>query len=255
MTMTTRMLPSFSVAALLAATVALAPARAHADDIPHEEEGMYGEQYSLLDVAGMAASGTRRGSGDVDYTRKGAQLEYRIGGFFEEDYFKTLIGLEGQFGLGYQGDNSFDTVPAPVVMPVPGAPAMPPVAAVQPYGSGGSAFYLRCDAAFTYGLFRWKKVLPGRIVMGAGGGFEYAPRFRGGEGGEGYALLLGRLQLWPSETVGIHLTAATTVGSYRLEALGSIDGWTLGARARWLNATRGDLTQERQLEIIAGVMF
>lgn len=217
---------------------------------------MYGEPYSLLDIAGMAASGTRRGSGDVDYTRKGLQLEYRIGGFFDEDYFKTLIGLEGQFALGYQGENSYGAPPAPAMtIPNPGGPITPPVVTAAPYANDGSAFYLRCDGMFTYGLLRWKKVLPGRIVMGAGGGFEVGPRLRGGEGGEGYALLLGRLQLWPSEAVGIHLTAATTVGSYRLEALGSLDGWTLGARARWLNATRTDLTQERQLELVAGVMF
>jgi hypothetical protein len=67
--------------------------------------------------------------------------------------------------------------------------------------------------------------------------------------------LLGRLQLWPSEVVGLHFTAATTVGSYRLEALGSVDGWTLGGRCRWVNATRSDLTQERQLELLAGLMF
>ena len=216
---------------------------------------MYGEPYSLLDITGMAASGTRRGSGDVDFTRKGAQLEYRIGAFFDEDYFKTLIGVEGQFALGYQGENAYKAVPPVMMTPVPGVPVMPAVAAPPPYANDGSAFYLRCDGVFTYGLFRWKKVLPGRIVMGAGGGFEYAPRFRGGEGGEGYALLLGRLQLWPSEVVGVHLTAATTVGSYRLEALTSFGGWTLGARARWLNATRSDLSQERQLELIAGVMF
>jgi hypothetical protein len=253
MTMIPRILPSLPLTALLIAAGCLTPALAHAsDEIPSEEEGTFGEQYSLLDIAGMAASGTRRGAGDVDYTRKGGQLEYRIGGFFEQDYFKTLIGLEGQFALGYQGENAFGA-PPPAAAPVPGQPA---VAAMAPYGNQDtSAFYLRADALFTYGLFHWNKVMRGRIVMGAGGGFEAASRLRGGEGGEGYALLLGRLQLWPSESLGLHFSASTTVGSYRLEALGSLDGWTLGARARWLNATRADLTQERQLEIIAGMMF
>ncbi len=255
MTMTRRTLPAFSCAASFVLAALLTSTRAHATDIPSEEVGMYGEPYSLLDITGMAASGTRRGSGDVDYTRKGAQIEYRIGGFFDEDYFKTLIGLEGQFALGYQGENAYTALKTPVPVMMPGAPVGVPLATAQPYANNSSAIYLRCDGMFTYGLFRWRKALPGRIVMGAGGGFEAGPRFRGGEGGQGYALLLARLQLWPSESVGLHLTAATTVGSYRLEALGSIDGWTLGARARWLNATRSDLTQERQFELIAGVMF
>ena len=254
MTMTTRMLPSLTVATLLLVAVSLTPARARAEDIPHEQEGTFGEHYSLLDISGMAASGTRRGAGDVDYTRKGVELEYKIGGFFDEDYFKTLIGLEGQFALGYQGENEFGAAPPPVT-PVPGDP-VPPITPVAPYNNADkSAVYLRVDALFTYGLLRWNTVVRGRVVMGAGGGFEAAPRFRGGEGGQGYALLLGRLQLWPSETTGLHFTAATTVGSYRLEALGSLDGWTLGARARWLNAARSDLTQERQFELIAGLMF
>ena len=251
MTMTTRLLPSLAVAALLAVAVSLVPSRAHAEDIPSEEEGTFGEKYALFSLSGMAASGTRRGAGDVDYTRKGLAAEFTIGGFFEEDYFKTLIGLEGQFALGYQGENSFGAAPTP--MAIPGQPA--PLA-VAPYSdSDHSAYYLRCDAVFTYGLFRWNKVMRGRLVMGAGGGFEAAPRFRGGEGGEGYALLLGRLQLFPSETVGVHLTGATTVGSYRLEALVNIDSWTLGGRARWLNAIHTDQTQERQFELVAGYMF
>jgi hypothetical protein len=138
-------------------------------------------------------------------------------------------------------------------MPDPGQPA---VAAAPPYSNQDrSAYYFRSDAFFSYGLFRWNRGIRGRLVMGAGGGFEAAPRFRGGEGGEGYALLLGRLQLWPSESVGLHPTATTTVGSYRLEALASVDGWTLGALARWLNALRSDLTEEHQLELIAGLTF
>ncbi|MEO6599064.1 MAG: hypothetical protein ABIQ16_04275 [Polyangiaceae bacterium] len=250
--MTTRILPSLAVAALLAVAVSLVPSRAHADDIPSNEEGTFGEKYSLFDVSGMAASGTRRGSGDLDYTRKGVSAEFTVGGYFAEDYFKTLIGLEGQFALGYQGENSFGAVPAPVV--VPGQPV--PITPTAPYSDADhSAYYLRVDGVFTYGLFRWNRVVRGRLVLGAGGGFEAAPRFRGGEGGEGYALLLGRLQLFPSETVGVHLTGATTVGSYRLEALINFDSWTLGGRARWLNATHTDETQERQFQLLAGYMF
>ena len=91
--------------------------------------------------------------------------------------------------------------------------------------------------------------------MGAGGGFEAGPRLRGGEGGQGYALLFGRLQLWPSDSLGLHLTAATTVGTYRLEALGCIDSFTFGARARFISPARDDLPQETQLEAIAGYLF
>ena len=252
MTMTTRLLSSLSVAALVAVAVLLVPSRARADDIPSNEEGTFGEKYALLGLSGMAASGTRRGSGDVDYTRTGAVAEFTVGGYFAEDYFKTLIGMEGQFALGYQGENSFGAAPAPIVMP--GQPV--PVAPAAPYSDADkSAYYLRMDGVFTYGLFRWNRVIRGRLVMGAGGGFEAAPRYRGGEGGEGYALLLGRLQLFPSETMGIHLTGATTVGSYRLEALVNFDSWTFGGRARWLNAIHSDRTQERQFELIAGYMF
>jgi len=256
MTISTRMFHSLTVTALLSVAAVVVPTPARAESIPDNEEGTFGEHYSLLNLSGMAASGTRRGSGDVDYTRKGGALEYRVGGYFDEDYFKTLIGLEGQFALGYQAENSYGSPPAPVMMmPVPGQPA-PEVTLTAPYSNQDkSGYYVRADGLFTYGLLRWNRVLRGRLVMGIGGGFEAAPRFRGGEGGQGYAILLGRLQLWPSETTGLHLTATTTVGSYRLEALGSIDGWTLGARARWLNAARGDLTQERQLEILAGLMF
>jgi len=251
MTITIRMLPALS-AAVLCAAISLVPTPAHADGIPDNEAGAFGEHYSLLNLSGMAASGTRRGSGDVDYTRKGAGIEYRVGGFFEEDYFKTLIGLEGQFALGYQGENAYGAAPA--VVPMAGEPVPP--ATTAPYSNQDkSAYYVRADALFTYGLLRWNRVIRGRLVMGAGGGFEAAPRFRGGEGGQGYGILLARLQLWPSEAVGLHFTGTTTVGSYRLEALGSFDGWTFGARARWLNATRTDLTQERQLEIIAGLTF
>ena len=251
MTCTKRMLPSLTLAASLGIALSLAPARAHAeDDIPSKEQGMYGDQIALLDIVGTAASGTRRGSGDVDYTRKAALAEFRIGGFFEEDYFKTLVGAELQVALGYQGNDSYGAAPPPAMMPAPGAPAT-----TAPYVNPTSGFYMRGDVAFTYALIRWNRALPGRVVMGAGGGFEAGPRLRGGEGGQGYALLFGRLQLWPSESVGLHFTAATTVGSYRLEALGSIDGWTLGARARWTSPARDDLTQERQLEAIAGLMF
>ena len=251
MTMTTRHLPSFTLAALLGAALLFAPGHAHADDeIPSKESGMYGEPISLVDVVGTTASGTRRGSGDVDYTRQAVLAEFRIGGFFEEDYFKTLVGLELQVALGYQGGNSYGAAPPPAMMPVPGQ-----AAPAAPYVDPTSGFYMRGDVAFTYGLIRWKRVLPGRVVMGAGGGFEAGPRLRGGEGGQGYALLFGRLQLWPSESVGLHLTAATTVGSYRLEALGSIADWTLGARARFTSPARDDLTQERQLEAIVGLMF
>ena len=253
MPITTRMLPSLTITALILVGATTIATRAHAESIPENEEGTFGEHYSLLNLSGMAASGTRRGSGDVDYTRKGGALEYRVGGYFDEDYFKTLIGLEGQFALGYQGENSYGSPPAPAMMPVPGQPAP---AVTAPYSNQDkSAYYIRADGLFTYGLLRWNRVLRGRLVAGIGGGFEAAPRFRGGEGGQGYAILLGRLQLWPSETTGLHLTATTTVGSYRLEALGSIDGWTLGARARWLNAAREDLTQERQLEVLVGLMF
>ena len=253
MTMTTCLLPSLTVGVLFAVAVSFVPSRAHADnDIPSDQEGAFGQKYALVSLAGIAASGTRRGSGDVDYTRTGAMAEFTFGGFFQEDYFKTLIGLEGQFALGYQGENSFGSAPTP--MAIPGQPA--PVALTAPYSDAdNSAYYVRCDAVFTYGLFRWKKVLPGRLVMGAGGGFEAAPRYRGGEGGEGYALLLGRLQLFPSETLGVHLTAATTVGSYRLEALVNFDSWTVGGRARWLNAIHSDQTQERQFQLVAGYMF
>jgi len=251
MTITTRLLPSLTVAALLASAVSLAPARAHADEeIPENEQGLYGKPISLLNLAGVAASGTRRGGGDVDYTRKAVLAEFRIGGFLEEDYFKTLIGLELQVALGYQGSNSYGA--APPVAAIPGEPTPMPSA---PYVDPTSGFYMRGDATFDYGLVRWNKLIPGRIVLGAGGGFEAGPRLRGGEGGQGYAILFGRLQLWPAEVVGLHFTGTTTVGSYRVEALGSIDGWTLGGRVRWVNATRSDLTQERQLELIAGMMF
>jgi hypothetical protein len=134
----------------------------------------------------------------------------------------------------------------------PGEPTPAPAAQ---YIDATSGFYMRGDATFDYGLIRWNKLIPGRIVIGAGGGFEAGPRLRGGEGGQGYALLFGRLQLWPTELVGLHLTGTTTVGSYRLEALGSIDGWTFGGRYRWLNATHSELTQEQHLELLAGIMF
>lgn len=249
--MTTRLLPSLAVAALLASALTLAPSRARAEgDIPENEQGLYGKSIALIDVVGVAASGTRRGAGDVDYTRQAGLAEFRIGGFLEEDYFKTLVGLELQVALGYQGSNSYGA--APPRMAVPGEPAP---TNTPPYVDPTSGFFMRGDVSFDYALIRWSKLLPGRIVLGAGGGFEAGPRLRGGEGGQGYALLLGRLQLWPSEVVGLHFTAATTVGSYRLEALGSIDGWTLGGRCRWLNATHSDLTQERQLELLAGMMF
>src|SRR3954471_10098031 len=104
MTMTTRLLPSLTLAALLGLALSLVPANARAeDDIPTDEAGMFGDQVALVDLVGVTASGTRRGSGDVDYTRKAAAAEFRIGGFFEEDYFKTLVGLELQVALGYQG--------------------------------------------------------------------------------------------------------------------------------------------------------
>jgi len=252
MTKTMRTLPSLTLAALFGASICLAPARAHADDeLPEKERGMYGERLALVDITGMTASGTRRGAGDVDYTRKAGLAEFRIGGFFEEDYFKTLIGLELQVALGYQASNAYGAAPPPA-MTMPGEPTPAPSA---PYVDPTSGFYMRGDVAFTYGLVRWRSILPGRVVLGAGGGFEAGPRLRGGEGGQGYALLFGRLQLWPSDLLGLHLTAATTVGSYRLEALGSIDGWTLGARARFINPARDDLTQERQLEAIVGLMF
>ncbi|MES1179439.1 MAG: hypothetical protein ABUL62_34300 [Myxococcales bacterium] len=245
------MLPSLMLAALLGFAAALAPTRALADDeIPSKQAGMYGEPMALVDIVGMTASGTRRGSGDVDYTRKAGLAEFRIGGFFDEDYFKTLIGLELQVALGYQGSNSYGAAPPPAVVPVAGTPA--PTA---PYVDPTSGFYMRGDVAFTYGLVRWNRVIPGRVVMGAGGGFEAGPRLRGGEGGQGYALLFGRLQLWPSESLGLHLTAATTVGTYRLEALGSIDNFTVGARARFISPARDDLTQETQLEALAGYLF
>lgn len=249
--MPSRLLPSLSLAALVGIAVSFNPTRARADDdLPEKERGSYGEPIALVDIAGMSASGTRRGSGDVDYTRKAGIAEFRIGGFFEEDYFKTLIGGELQVGLGYQGSNDYGAPPAPVM--VPGQPTQTVTA---PYVDPSSGFYLRMDAAFTYGLVRWKSALPGRVVMGAGGGFEAGPRLRGGEGGSGYALLFARLQLWPAESLGLHLTAATTVGSYRLEALASYDNWTLGARARFISPARDDLTQETQLAAIAGVMF
>jgi len=251
MTIFTRMFPSLTLATLVGLTALLVPAHAFADDeVPAKESGMFGESLALVDIVGMTASGTRRGSGDVDYTRKAGLAEFRFGGFFDEDYFKTLIGLELQVALGYQASNSYGAAPPPALMPAPGAPA-----ATETYVDPTSGFYMRGDVAFTYGLVRWHHVLPGRVVMGAGGGFEAGPRLRGGEGGQGYALLFGRLQLWPSDSLGLHLTAATTVGTYRLEALGSISSFMFGARARFISPARDDLTQETQLEALAGYLF
>jgi hypothetical protein len=237
-------------------TALLAPSQARADDIPSDEEGAFGEHYSLLDVTAMMASGTRRGSGDVDYTRKGTQLEYRVGGFLEENYFGTQLGLEAQLGLGYQGENDYEPAEIVPAETDPLAPVQPAPVVAEPYSNTGkSALYFRTDVLFTYGLLHWKQALPGRLVFGLGGGFEYAPRFQGGEGGEGYGILLGRLQLWPNKDWGLHLTATTNIGSYRAEALASYSGWTFGARVRWLNSGDRQASQEQQLEGIVGLSF
>jgi hypothetical protein len=231
---------------------------ARAETLDERDKSAFGSAYSLLDASLMTASGTRRGGGsDVGYDRKGGAVEYRVGGFFDENYFKTLIGLEGLVGLGYQGENDFEPPKAPAPTPSqPGAPSVAPVAPAQPYNDiDKGAYYVHVEAAFTYGLVRWRRGIPGRVVLGVGGGFELAPRFRGSEGGEGYATLFGRLQLWPTETVGLHLTATTNVGSYRFEGLATIGTFALGGRLRLLNATRDDRTQETQLEAVAGILF
>ena len=247
-----KLFSALTAAGLLLASTARADDRS--EDIDDLDKGNYGNEYMMLTLNGAQAWGKLRdrdAGTEQGYSRRAGQIEFRGGGFFGQNYFRTLIGLEGAVAFGVLGKPSYDE---PTFTRPPQTEGAAPVVGHKAY-EDQSWYYLRGDFAFTYGLLRWNRVVPGRLVGGLGAGFEVAPRWPAADGSDGYGLLLLRLQLWPARGVGVHLTATTTIGSYRFEGLVGLAGWTVGGRLRLYDAARNDKNQETQVEVLLGRMF
>jgi hypothetical protein len=137
-----------------------------------------------------------------------AQIALHAGFYAAETMFKTLLGFEFKAALGYGG--SYDE---------------------------SSRFNVRGDIMASYALFRWKKVVPGRLVFAPGVGYGYEGNLPSKYSSRSFVLLGGRVVLYPSEQLDVRVT-------YDFASGGASDGvnvrehqFNVGANYTWFGAS------------------
>jgi hypothetical protein len=154
-----------------------------------------------------------------DYSRSAAWLSYEYYTYFSKTRFDTLVGMEFLGAVGF-------------ITPEVADPERKP----EPH-ENWTKVHAQMDVAIDYALVHWGGGLPGRVVFGAGGGGEIGSYWHN-EDAMAYPLLLGRVQLFPSQSLGVHLaykwipttTGDYTVSDHRTEAAVALGSWQLGAR-------------------------
>ena len=120
--------------------------------------------------------------GDESYHRLQTWLMYHLYGYFDRTYLGTLVGGEISVGFGYVSPETAD----PQRHPEPSENWKP--------------VHFKFEGAFDYALVHWGGPVGGRIVFGAGGGFELGSSWYSVTG-DTYPLILGRFQLFFGQAV------------------------------------------------------
>jgi hypothetical protein len=146
---------------------------------PHEANGYFDDFLRLgLDVHRIFGEAPAR-----TFSRPGFALRCDLYGFLATTRYDTLLGGEVSLAAGARRADGADV-----------------------WGESPWKGFLRWDAAMDYAVLHWGGILPGRVVIGAGGGFDVDAGASYAKGGRVYPLVLGRLQLWPSDDLALHLS-------------------------------------------------
>jgi hypothetical protein len=125
-------------------------------------------------------------SGPERYQRIQGWLCYQLYGYYDKTRFDTLVGGEISAGFGY-------------VTPESANPGRSP----EP-SDNWTRVHFRSEGAFDYALVHWSGAVAGRVVFGAGGGFEFGSSWYNRHS-QAYPLILGRIQLFFGGSTGLHL--------------------------------------------------
>jgi hypothetical protein len=196
-----------SAAFTVAATLVTPPA--HAADAkrldPADASG-FGDSSARLTVGYAAVRGSHPSNGT--FTRSGVVADFDVMGFWDATRFDTLLGGELNVRLGALGEENYR--------------APPQGTSAQEARTG---FIMRTEAAFDYALAQFGDAddLHGRVIFGAGGGFDFDANssvYRGSSNDSGfraYPMLLLRGQLMFDKHIGLHLSyifLPTITGSF-----------------------------------------
>ncbi len=155
-----------------------------------------------------------------DYSQLAVWASYNYYTFWDKTRFDTLVGGEFSASVGYVSQETAD----PERKPEP--------------TEDWSKFHAQMDWTFDYALVHWGGGLPGRVVFGAGAGGELGSYWYNKDA-SAYPLLRGRLQLFPNQSLGVHLGyrwIPTTTGDYTVrehlfDGAVNLQNWQVGARA------------------------
>jgi hypothetical protein len=161
------------------------------------------------------------------YQRFQGWVFYQYYAYHDKTRFDTLVGGEIGAGVGYVSPEVAD----PVRSPEPSKRWVP--------------LHFRSEGAFDFAVVHWQGTIAGRLLFGAGAGFEigsnwYSPT------GQAYPLVLGRFQLFLGSSGGLHLTYHLVpitsdtwkkhpyrVMDHRGDALLSLGRYHLGAQVQY----------------------
>lgn len=185
---------------------ALAPRTGQAANDQYDPFSGYGTHSARVGLTGGLLTGALAtpGGGSDLYGQKSLNAEFNALTFFEPTVFGTLMGLEFDAALGIRSVDK----PAAVADPENTTEGVGPT--------------FKMDFEFTYDLVRWKLLkLRQRIILNAGGGFDYNSHpwalLSGESGWRAYPLIGGHVQTSVGDSVFLDV-------SYRLVPTQSKDG-------------------------------
>jgi hypothetical protein len=137
-----------------------------------------------------------------------AQVAAHFGFYAAETMFKTLLGFEFKFALGYGG--SYDE---------------------------NARFNFRGDIMASYALFRWNKLMPGRVIFAPGFGYSFDGNLPSKYSNRSHVLLGGRIILYPSEQLDLRLTYDFALGGASQGVSIREHQFNVGANYTWFGAS------------------
>lgn len=161
---------------------------------------------SVTQPAGMGASAPAAAETQA-FSRTRGQLHLHTGFYAAETMFKTLLGFEFRVALGYGGSYTQE-----------------------------SKFNFRTDILASYALFRWKKVLPGRIVFAPGFGYDYDGSVPSKYNSRGNLILGGRVVVYPTEKIDARITYDYATSGSGNDVSSTEHQFNLGINYTWFGA-------------------
>ena len=215
---------------------------ATADYVPGKDKRGWGDKYGRLALGYSQAHGT---DGERSYIQQGVGLDIEAFGFFEQTHFGTLIGAELGLSVAARNLNVLND-------------------ASQPEG-GHYSLFARAQAAIDFSFLHWDGSVPGRFVVGGGGGTDWDGERWFGKG-RAYSMLLGKFQWRPHRRLRMHLgyqflpmtTGEASVQEHRFELAIAVKGTQAGVRHQRTSivaAPSAPLVHEQQTTLFLAVSF